>query len=130
MTRLTPFLLACLALSPALATAQSRVYQWTDANGVRHYSQTPPPKGSAAERDIRTAEGKAAAPAATTATAKSPEQKACDQATSNLALLDSQSTVSVEGKNGDGAPHVLSAEERSAAKVRAQKEADLYCTKK
>lgn len=128
MTRLTPVLLACLALSPALAAAQSRVYQWTDANGVRHYSQTPPPKGSAAERDIRTAEGKAAV--AEKPKEATPEDRACQQATANLALLETDSPVVVEGKNGDAAPAALTAEQRSAAKVRATKEADLYCNKK
>ncbi len=128
MSRLTALFLACLALCPAAASAQSRVYQWTDPGGVRHYSQTPPPKGSAAERDIRTAEGKAAPPAA--AKTKAPSDLACEVATSNIALLDAEKTVSAAGKNGDGAPHVLSPEERAEARSRALKEADLYCTKK
>jgi hypothetical protein len=129
MTRLTPVLLACLALSPALASAQNRVYQWVDANGVRHYSQTPPPKVRVAERDIRTAEGKAAPP--TAAKAKSAEEQACDVATANLTTLQTDKPVSVQAKAGDVAiPQPLNADERAAAKIRAQKEADLYCVKK
>lgn len=128
MIRSTAFLLACLAVGPAAATAQAHVYQWTDANGVRHYSQTPPPKGSSDERTLKTAEGKAA-PAAPAKT-KTVEQQACDQATANLATLESDKTVSVQGKTSDEPAHVLTAEERVAAKTRATKEADLYCEKK
>lgn len=36
--------LLLLGLMPALAMAQ--VYRWVDAQGVVHYSQEPPPKGS------------------------------------------------------------------------------------
>ena len=40
-------LAACLALFPAVATAQAsdKVYKWTDANGVTHYGDAPPAQG-------------------------------------------------------------------------------------
>jgi hypothetical protein len=41
------FLLVLLLLS---APAQAEVYRWIDANGVVHYSSTPPPQGAKADR--------------------------------------------------------------------------------
>ena len=44
----TRILCNTLALTLLIATTTAvagEVYQWKDANGVTHYSQTPPPKG-------------------------------------------------------------------------------------
>jgi hypothetical protein len=38
--RLLLLTLACLCAAPALA---QQVYSWTDANGTKHFSDTPPP---------------------------------------------------------------------------------------
>lgn len=35
--------LLCAILSPALAFAAADMYSWTDANGVKHFSDSPPP---------------------------------------------------------------------------------------
>ena len=43
MRRLSSIAIAlALGLSAAAASAQDPVYTWVDAQGVRHYSQTPP----------------------------------------------------------------------------------------
>ncbi|TCJ83238.1 DUF4124 domain-containing protein [Cocleimonas flava] len=37
-------LLLFLSLMSIAFTAQAKIYQWTDSNGQKHFSQTPPPK--------------------------------------------------------------------------------------
>lgn len=49
------FLILALALSLA-SSADTKVYQWTDENGVTHYSNQPPPEGTeAVERNVQEA---------------------------------------------------------------------------
>ena len=43
--------LALCAVAPA--AAQSKVYKWTDENGVVHFSKTPPPKGDSEQIRLR-----------------------------------------------------------------------------
>ena len=50
MPRLPILALAAAGLLAASAVQGGEVYQWKDANGVTHYSQTPPPKGSYQQR--------------------------------------------------------------------------------
>ena len=96
-------LVAVLVLSLASATAlaeQQRVYQWKDANGVTHYSQTPPAQGKFQQRTI-TQHVSAAAPAQPTAErAVSPQ---CATAQRNIELLQGGSRLQVDS-NGDGQP--------------------------
>ena len=72
MTRpLSCLLLAlCLAMVVSPLAAQT-VYQWKDAKGVTHYSDSPPPKGGT-RREVRTADGKPATPPKVTASSKEP----------------------------------------------------------
>lgn len=37
-----PMLLALCALTPFAASADGRIYQWLDANGIEHFGDTPP----------------------------------------------------------------------------------------
>lgn len=46
-THITGWLIILLILWSGFPAA-AEVYHWTDANGVRHYSNTPPPKGAEA----------------------------------------------------------------------------------
>ena len=46
-------LVATLALSAAPTVFAGEVYQWKDANGVTHYSQTPPAQEAAMPMDSR-----------------------------------------------------------------------------
>jgi hypothetical protein len=122
MTR-TIFLLAmCLPVAAAFA-AQSQVYKWTDAQGVVHYSDAPPPTAQANVQQVRISGGDrphavdadaaadasaakpadAAPPETTVAQAAPPansHDKDCANARSNLELLQSKFQVSVTGSDG------------------------------
>lgn len=96
---LSTALLAASALAAATASA-GEVYQWKDANGVTHYSQTPPAQGKFQQRTI-TQHVSAAAPAQPTAErAVSPQ---CATAQRNIELLQGGSRLQVDS-NGDGQP--------------------------
>ncbi|HVI25763.1 MAG TPA: DUF4124 domain-containing protein [Xanthomonadaceae bacterium] len=88
---------ALLALGSAQATDQ--VYQWKDANGVTHYSATPPAQGKYDVRAVRGADGtpapKTEAPA---------EDPACATARSNVALLQGDHKQIQVDSDGDGKP--------------------------
>lgn len=42
-------ILACLSAVPALA---QQVYSWTDSNGTKHFSDTPPPPNTASAKKL------------------------------------------------------------------------------
>lgn len=92
-------LVATLALSAAPTAFAGEVYQWKDANGVTHYSQTPPPQGKFAARSIyhreQAAEGQPTAQAAPT------ESKQCLTARGNIELLQSGAKLQLDS-DGDG----------------------------
>jgi hypothetical protein len=145
-------LLVLLAASlPALASTQ--VYSWTDANGVKHFSDSPPPASVNAQklkvRGSLTSEAPAdpaPAPAAPTdadkpagpppatvrpiprSLADSAENRAkqCDTAKKNLAIL--QGDYPVNGLTGnDGKAQVLDDAARKAAVDRTQEQVTFYC---
>ena len=94
-----------LAATPLLAQT---VYQWKDAKGVTHYSDSPPPKG-ATKRELHGAR------AATAEASKPPEadNAECAQSRLNLTRLQSNAEVGLD-KDRDGridAP--MSAEDRA-----------------
>jgi hypothetical protein len=120
MTRTFFFLAMCLPVAAAFA-AQSQVYKWTDAQGVVHYSDAPPPTSQANVQQVRISggdrpraiEGDADATASKPADAAPPETKVaeaappanshdkdCANARSNLELLQSKFQVSVAGSDG------------------------------
>ena len=91
-----------LLLTMAAASA-GELYQWKDANGVTHYSQTPPASGNYTER---TESGRDIAPAPAQADAKDEkpaESPQCATARANIALLESESPVR-QDSDGDGEP--------------------------
>lgn len=120
MTR-TMILLAMGLTAATAFAAQSQVYKWTDAQGVVHYSDAPPPIAQANVQQVRISgsdrpraiESDAAADAADAKPADaSPEKvaqaappanshdKDCATARSNLELLQSKFQVSVTGSDG------------------------------
>jgi len=121
MTRTITFLAMCLAVATAFA-AQSQVYKWTDAQGVVHYSDAPPPTTQANVQQVRISGGDrphavegdatdasaskpadATPPETTVAQAAPPansHDKDCANARSNLELLQSKFQVSVTGSDG------------------------------
>ena len=96
---LSTALLAASVLAAATASA-GEVYQWKDANGVTHYSQTPPAQGKFQQRSI-TQHVSAAAPAQPTAERTVSPQ--CATAQRNIELLQGGSRLQVDS-NGDGQP--------------------------
>ena len=102
---------AVLVLSLASATAlaeQQRVYQWKDANGVTHYTDTPPPQ-THKSRDIDDRGTPAEAPKA-----KVEESRQCVDARANLQRLQGGQAVGID-TDGDGkADRNLTADERAS----------------
>ncbi len=92
-------LVATLALSAAPTVFAGEVYQWKDANGVTHYSQTPPPQGKFAARSIYHREQ--AAEGQPTAEPASTESKQCITARGNIELLQSGAKLQLDS-DGDG----------------------------
>ena len=91
---------SALALGTATTAVAADVYQWKDANGVNHYSQTPPPQGKFQSRAIyhREPSGNGAAVAA--APTESPQ---CTTARRNIDLLQSGAKLQMDSDN-DGKP--------------------------
>lgn len=114
------FTLACIAAG-AFAADKQQVYKWTDANGVVHFSDAPPPSDTKNVQSVRLVGGTSAetpaadanaAPAddktkpATAVAADSADSRAkdCEQAKRNLALLQSNYSVSELGPDGKVKP--------------------------
>ena len=119
---------AVVALSAAPALAQQtagEVYQWTDANGVTHYSQTPPAQGRYEHRLITTGGTPAPAVAAPADAAANPQ---CTAARANITALQGEADV-MQDTDGDGKPdQVLDARQRADQLALAQAAAKAYCT--
>ena len=108
-----------------LPASAAKVYQWKDANGVTHYTDTPPPGQKAMQgRDVD------APPAATpTAAAKAPEAENCVTARKNLTQLKGTEPVGLDA-DGDGKlDKVMSAEERAQQLKLTQSMLEVYCGK-
>jgi hypothetical protein len=116
--------------------AASEVYQWKDANGVTHYSQTPPAKGAYTQRMI-SHDGSTApvvqtaasgATATTTADAGASTNPQCTTARKNIAALEGEAAVQ-QDTDGDGKPDkTLSDAERASQMEFAQAAVKAYCT--
>jgi hypothetical protein len=91
--------IATLLLASASAHAGG-IYQWKDAKGVSHYSDTPPSAGQGKQRNIYNEDPDVPADAAK---AKPAENPACATARNNIALLNSKQNVQLDS-NGDGKP--------------------------
>lgn len=89
-----------LSLLLAGAASAGDLYQWKDANGVTHYSQTPPASGSYQER---TESGRDAPAAVQAAAAKPAEPAECTTARANVTMLEGKAAVQ-QDTDGDGKP--------------------------
>ncbi len=124
--RLRPALLLLPLLALAAAASATEVYVWTDANGVKHYSDSPPAGMKYTTRSLESAEpvadnkpanGKDEAPLPLNA-----DDRACVQAKKNLSVLQSgQRVASGDGKNEMAAP------ERQRQTELAQTAIKTYC---
>lgn len=145
-------LLLLVLLAAGVPATASQVYSWTDANGVKHFSDSPPPPNVNAQKikvrgSLTTDEGQAAVvadasqrpvegqpPPVTTPSnpnkplVDSPENRAkqCQMARSNLELLKSSFQVSAP-QGDDGKAQVLDDTGRKAAVDRATDQVSFYC---
>lgn len=121
-----PFLAFAAAGCLACTAIAGEVYQWKDANGVTHYSQTPPPKGSYQQRQFSGNGG--SAPARATAEVEATgTDPACATARANVATLTSGRPV--HQADADGAPgRALNDAERASQLELAQAAVRAYCS--
>jgi len=104
-------LIGLSALLAASTVIAGDLYQWKDANGVTHYSQTPPAKGTYTEHaESGRSRGGSEPVQVATASSESPQ---CATARTNIAMLESKDMVQMDS-DGDGKPDkTLSDSERS-----------------
>ena len=113
-------------LAVALPVSAGQVYQWKDANGVTHYSDSPPPGQEYQDRQID-ASVPAPAPAEAAAEAAPAESATCTDARSNLKMLSGDGPVGVDS-DGDGkADSTLGDEQRTAQRQLAEAAIQVHC---
>ena len=113
---------ALLLVTVLPSTAQQRVYQWKDANGVTHYTDLPPSQAHRT-RDIDNKSGNAAE----IATVKSVETPQCLDARANLLRLQGGQALGID-TDGDGkSDRELSTQERSSQTDLNQAAVKAYC---
>ncbi|NZA27065.1 DUF4124 domain-containing protein [Luteimonas sp. SJ-92] len=117
----TTLALALAAGATAPVAGAQEVYQWKDANGVTHYSESPPPSGSYQQRRI-TNSGASAGSDPTAAPVAVAENPQCTTARNNIALLQGEGPVAQE----DGSE--LGEDERANQMELAQAAVRAYCT--
>ncbi|WP_244244011.1 DUF4124 domain-containing protein [Marilutibacter alkalisoli] len=117
--------LPAVAMLLVALPAAAQVYQWKDANGVTHYSDSPPPDHDYRNRNVKTSQGMAVETAGEDAPAENAQ---CTQARGNLALLSGDAPVGVD-TDGDGKPDdTLDADQRAAQKKLAEAAIGVHCT--
>jgi len=130
MQRLLPALTTGLVVACVCVGATAGdVYQWKDAKGITHYSNTPPANGTYKTRVVHTDDTPAPAPATTAATASAApaptpapapaaeanpgEDPGCAIARKDVELLQAKAPVLMDS-DGDGKPDkILSDEDRA-----------------
>ena len=148
MNRQWLFLAALCAAAAVHAAQEQQVYKWTDAAGIVHYSDAPPPKDVQNVQTVRVTggdrphavptENTEAATAAAAANgagqqaangpvADTPDNraKACSTARRNLELLQSKYAVAVTGPDGKPAPMDDKARQSQITDANAQ--VTLFC---
>lgn len=142
----TLVLLALSCFMIGAYAADQQVYKWTDASGVVHFSDAPPPKdakdvqlmrvsGSDRPRNVDSTPnsepgsnpegGGNGTPAAAPADPKDANAKACATARNNLEILNSKMPVAVTGPDGKALP--LDDKARAAQIAAANANIELYC---
>lgn len=119
---LLPWLAAGLLLV-ALPLAAGEVYQWKDAKGVTHYSDSPPPNQAHKSRSI-TAHGSAATAVAAKPAAVNSD---CSNARANLSILQGKDEVGIDENNDGKADRKFTAAERASRIQLAEASIRTYC---
>lgn len=146
---------AVLALAVAGSASAEQFYKWKDANGVTHYTSTPPPKGVEASRvavsgssrsrvdqSLDSASGNAAPAAPSDAanadnrlaqgedrTAEAIQKRrdtACETAKQRYEILANNAAVEWD-RDGDGVAEPLDVKEHAAEMEKAQQSIGFYC---
>lgn len=132
-------MLALLAVSASAGAAE--MYSWTDANGVKHFSDSPPPPNVAKAKKLKVQGGvtttatedaqkpadKDAGPALAAAAGYSPEdiKRNCDVARKNLDIVQAQKLP----LDADGNPADPEAAKEHQAQVdKSNQQIKLFCT--
>ena len=128
--RRAPFVMIAGLSVLGLATggvSAGEVYQWKDANGVTHYSQTPPPKGQYQQRQI-THHGATAPQPVTAAAAKPAAEETPQCATARASVEALKGGNPVHEADADGKPgRLLGDDERSSRLELANAAVKAYC---
>lgn len=122
--RLLALVPALVLLGTALPLAAGQIYQWKDANGVTHYSDSPPPTQDYQNRNVDAS----VPPPASAADAKPPvENTACADARANLEMLAGDREVGLD-TDGDGkVDSTLDAAQRADQKQLAEAAIRVHC---
>lgn len=117
-------------------TTTTPVYVWTDAKGVRHYTDQPPlNKSKMVPRQVTTAYNNPNASAVSNSGLSPADQQqkevrlaSCATARRNLDLInDPKSTILMEGNTGKTGA-VMNETARNQARSLAQQQVDQFCT--
>jgi hypothetical protein len=148
--KLVTFLLILCGVVASAHAAQGQVYKWTDASGIVHYSDAPPPQDVTNVEKVRVTGGDrphamggdAPAEGADADKPKDPADnglpqpttmadnadnrvKACTAARNNLDLLNSKFPVAITGS--DGKSRALDDNQRKSQIADASAQVALYC---
>jgi hypothetical protein len=97
---IAPFGLAIALAAASAAAAAGEIYQWKDAKGVTHYSETPPPGGTNYQQREISSGGQAQASQQVAAVAP-VETAQCTNARKNIEALKNKGDVQ-QDTDGDG----------------------------
>jgi hypothetical protein len=131
-------MLALLAISVSASAAE--MYSWTDANGVKHFSDSPPPPNVAKAKKLKVQGGvtttaaddehkpadKDAGPALAAAAGYSPEdiKRNCEVARKNLGVIEAQKLA----LDADGNPvDAEAARQRQTQIDKSNQQIKLFC---
>ena len=116
--------LALLLVGASAPAFAQKVYQWKDAKGVTHYSDSPPPSQQFQDRRI---DNRGEPVPQDVAAGKPVESPQCTSARLNLSLLAGKNTLQ-QDTDGDGKPDkVLAEEDRANQRNLADAAVKAYC---
>lgn len=116
-----------LLLLFSLGVSAAELYRWTDSRGVTHFTDKPP-KGVNAERVTAKRSNSLSNPATAAeepAAAAAPESDRCRVERERLTVLQSNSRIHMEGRDGD--KRELSAEEIQHEMSLSERAIDRFC---
>lgn len=119
-------LLIAVLLSTATFAAEKKLYKWTDAQGVVHYTDQPPPEGAEAEARPLTTEPDSAPAAAPTRPSKGEESATCQQLRRNLKVYSENTDIEAD-LDGDGQPESLDAATRQSEMDKTRRMIEANC---